>query len=150
MSPKTWLAINWVSFHQPVLSAVTLETANNLIMEAQAILRDCPTSPQKMRLLADMIRGRQVDQAQGLLKFSKKDASIRLEKLLMSAVANWMRKNEDQSLESSSLYVKKIFVDGGRMMKRLRPAPQGRGHRILKRSNHITIVVDASVNTENA
>ncbi|MFM7699462.1 MAG: 50S ribosomal protein L22 [Bacteroidota bacterium] len=119
-------------------------------MEAQAILRDCPTSPQKMRLLADMIRGRQVDQAQGLLKFSKKDASIRLEKLLMSAVANWMRKNEDQSLESSSLYVKKIFVDGGRMMKRLRPAPQGRGHRILKRYNHSTIVVDASVNTENA
>ena len=150
MSPKTWWVISWESFRQPVLSAVTPGIANKSIMEAQAILRDCPTSPQKMRLLADMIRGRQVDQAQGLLKFSKKDASVRLEKLLMSAVSNWMRKNEDQSLEASSLYVKKIFVDGGRMMKRLRPAPQGRGHRILKRSNHITIIVDASVNTENA
>lgn len=119
-------------------------------MEAKAILRDCPTSPQKMRLLADMIRGRKVDQAQGLLKFSKKDASARLEKLLMSAVANWERKNEDLSLESAELYVKQIFVDGGRMLKRLRPAPQGRGHRILKRSNHITIVVDATSNSENA
>jgi large subunit ribosomal protein L22 len=118
-------------------------------MEAKAILRDCPTSPQKMRLLADMIRGRKVDQAQGLLKFSKKDASARLEKLLLSAVANWERKNEDQSLESAELYVKQIFVDGGRMLKRLRPAPQGRGHRILKRSNHITLVVDAKNAIQN-
>ena len=118
-------------------------------MEAKAILRDCPTSPQKMRLLADMIRGRKVDQAQGLLKFSKKDASARLEKLLLSAVANWERKNEDQSLESAELYVKQTFVDGGRMLKRLRPAPQGRGHRILKRSNHITLVVDAKNAIQN-
>jgi large subunit ribosomal protein L22 len=112
-------------------------------MEAVAILRDCPTSPRKMRLLADLIRGQHIDRATGILRFSKKHASINMEKLLLSAVSNWEKTNAETSLEVASLYVKRVQVDGGRMLKRLRPAPQGRGHRIRKRSNHITLVVDA-------
>jgi len=112
-------------------------------MEAVAILRDCPTSPRKMRLLADLIRGQQIDRATGILRFSKKHASINMEKLLLSAISNWEKSNSDASLEEAGLYVKRIQVDEGRMLKRLRPAPQGRGHRIRKRSNHITLVVDA-------
>ena len=112
-------------------------------MEAVAILRDCPTSPRKMRLLADLIRGQQIDRARGILRFSKKHASINMEKLLLSAISNWEKSNSDTSLEEAGLYVKRIQVDEGRMLKRLRPAPQGRGHRIRKRSNHITLVVDS-------
>lgn len=111
-------------------------------MEARAILKNVPTSPRKMRLVADMIRGQKVSKALGLLKFQPNAASPVLHKLLLSAVANWEQMNEDAKLEDAELYVKTVFVDGGRMLKRLRPAPQGRAHRIRKRSNHITIVID--------
>lgn len=113
-----------------------------------ARLNNCPTSPRKMRLVADIIRGKQVDKALGILRFTKKEAATRLEKLLLSAIANWQAKNEGVRLEDSQLYVKEIFVDSGRVLKRLRPAPQGRAYRIRKRSNHVTIVVD-SKNTNN-
>ncbi|MCL4481380.1 MAG: 50S ribosomal protein L22 [Bacteroidetes bacterium] len=105
----------------------------------QAVLRDCPTSPRKMRLVTDMIRGMAVNHALDVLKFSTKEASRRVEKLLLSAVANWQAKNEGVRLEESNLYVQEVFVDSARMLKRLRPAPQGRGHRIRKRSNHVTV-----------
>lgn len=110
--------------------------------KAFAILRDCPTSPRKMRLVADMIRGEEINRALGLLRYSKKEASIRLEKLLRSAIANWEAKNEGARLEDTPLCVKEIYVDSARMLKRIQPAPQGRAHRIRKRSNHVTIVVD--------
>ncbi|MCX2745037.1 50S ribosomal protein L22 [Mangrovivirga sp. M17] len=112
-------------------------------MEAIAKLNNVPTSPRKMRLVADMIRGERVNRALNILKFDSKHGSARLEKLLLSAIANWQQKNEDADLEEADLYVKTIFVDSGRMLKRLRPAPQGRAHRIRKRSNHVTIVVDS-------
>ena len=108
-----------------------------------AKLNNCPTSPRKMRLVADLIRGRKVDYALHILKFNAKDASGRLEKLLMSAIANWQSKNEGARIEDANLIVKEVFVDGGRQLKRLRPAPQGRGYRIRKRSNHITLVLDS-------
>ena len=108
-----------------------------------ASLRNCPTSPRKMKLVADLIRGKEVNQALGILKFSKQDASFRLEKLLLSAIDNWKQKNEGANVEDANLYVKTIFVDSARVLKRLRPAPQGRAHRILKRSNHVTIFVDS-------
>ena len=117
--------------------------------KAIATLRDCPTSPRKMRLVADMIRGVEINRALGLLRFSKKEASIRLEKLLRSAIANWEAKNENERLEDAKLCVKEIFVDGGRMLKRVQPAPQGRAYRVRKRSNHVTIVVDKMVTEEN-
>ena len=110
--------------------------------KAFAILRDCPTSPRKMRLVADMIRGEEINKALGMLRYSKKEASIRLEKLLRSAIANWEAKNEGVRLEDTPLCVKEIYVDSARMLKRIQPAPQGRAHRIRKRSNHVTIVVD--------
>lgn len=113
-------------------------------MEAVARLRDVPTSPRKMRLIADLIRGQRVSRALGLLKYQPQAGAAILQKVLLSAVANWQQKNEDERIEDADLYVKTIFVDGGPMLKRLRPAPQGRGHRIRKRSNHITIVVDSA------
>ena len=113
-------------------------------MEAIAKLNDCPTSPRKMRLVVDLIRGQKVENALHILKYNTKEASQRVEKLLLSAIANWQAKNEGVRMEESELYVKSIMVDGGRQLKRLRPAPQGRGHRILKRSNHITLVVASS------
>lgn len=113
-------------------------------MEAVARLRDVPTSPRKMRLIADLIRGQRVSRALGLLKYQPQAGAAVLQKVLLSAVANWQQKNEDERIEDADLYVKTIFVDGGPMLKRLRPAPQGRGHRIRKRSNHITIVVDSA------
>jgi len=109
--------------------------------QARAILRNCPTSPRKMRLVADLIRGVEVNKALDILKFSKKEASRRLEKLLLSAISNWQQKNEGAKVEESGLYVKEIYVDGGRTLKRLRPAPQGRAYRIRKRSNHVTVVL---------
>ena len=112
-------------------------------MEAIAKLNNCPTSPRKMRLVVDLIRGQEVDKALNILKFSKKEASRRVEKLLLSAVSNWQNKNEGARLEDSDLYVKAVFVDQGRSLKRLRPAPQGRAHRIRKRSNHVTIILDS-------
>jgi len=110
---------------------------------AYAKLRNVPTSPRKMRLVVDMIRGKEVNLALNLLKFSTKEASSKVEKLLLSAVANWKGKNEKVRLEDANLYVKEIFVDEGRILKRLRPAPQGRAHRIRKRSNHVTVLVDS-------
>ncbi|MDO4228771.1 MAG: 50S ribosomal protein L22 [Capnocytophaga sp.] len=117
---------------------------------AFAKLNNCPTSPRKMRLVADLVRGQQVDKALAILKFNQKEASARLEKLLLSAIANWQAKNEDADLENAGLFVKEIRVDGGTMLKRLRPAPQGRAHRIRKRSNHVTVVLGAkNYNTES-
>ena len=113
-------------------------------MEAVAKLNNCPTSPRKMRLLADLIRGKRVEEAFNILVFNaKKENSLRLEKLLRSAIANWEQKNEGIKVEDSELVIKTIFVDGGAMVKRIRPAPQGRAHRIRKRSNHVTLIVDS-------
>ena len=114
-------------------------------MEAVARLKKCPTSPRKMRLVADNIRGIDVEHALNILKFTNKEAANRLEKLLLSAVANWQSKNEGERIEESDLFVKSVFVDSARMLKRLRPAPMGRGHRIRKRSNHVTIIVDSKL-----
>lgn len=111
-------------------------------MEARAILRDVPTSPRKMRLLADLIRGQKVSKALSILKFQTQGGSPVMHKVLLSAVANWQQGNTESKIEDADLYVKTVFVDGGRILKRLRPAPQGRAHRIRKRSNHITIIVD--------
>jgi len=116
---------------------------------AFAKLNNCPTSPRKMRLVADLVRGERVEKALNILKFSQKEASNRLEKLLLSAVANWQAKNEEADVETAELFVQEIRVDGGSMLKRLRPAPQGRAHRIRKRSNHVTIVVGANNNTQS-
>ena len=116
---------------------------------AFAKLNNCPTSPRKMRLVADLVRGEKVERALQVLKFSSKDASRKLEKLLLSAIANWQAKNEDASIEEAELFVKEIRVDGGSMLKRLRPAPQGRAHRIRKRSNHVTIVLGENNNTQS-
>lgn len=118
---------------------------------AIASLRDCPTSPRKMRIVADTVRGVEVNKALALLRYSKKEASVRLEKLLRSAIANWEAKNPTERLEDTKLCVKEIKVDGGRMLKRIQPAPQGRAHRIRKRSNHVTIIVDKmAVETKTA
>ena len=116
---------------------------------AFAKLNNCPTSPRKMRLMADLVRGERAEKALHILKFSSKEASRRLEKLLLSAIANWQAKNEDASIEDADLFVKEIRVDGGTMLKRLRPAPQGRAHRIRKRSNHVTVVIGSLNNTES-
>ncbi|MFP4664143.1 MAG: 50S ribosomal protein L22 [Bacteroidales bacterium] len=109
-----------------------------------AVLKNCPTSPRKMRLMADLIRGKQVDEALDILKFSSKEASQRLEKLLMSAIANWQAKNEGVRIEDANLLVSEVFVDSARMLKRIQPAPQGRAYRIRKRSNHVTIQVESA------
>jgi large subunit ribosomal protein L22 len=106
-----------------------------------AVLRNCPTSPRKMRLVADMIKGVEVNKALDMLKFSSKEASRRVEKLLLSAIANWQAKNEGARLEDVNLYVKTAYVDQSRSLKRIQPAPQGRAHRIKKRSNHVTVVI---------
>ena len=110
---------------------------------AFAKLNNCPTSPRKMRLVADMVRGMDVDKALFLLKNSPKEASGRLEKLVLSALNNWEQKNEGARLEEAGLYISEISVDSARMLKRIQPAPQGRAHRIRKRSNHVTVVLDA-------
>ncbi len=106
-----------------------------------AKLNGCPTSPRKMRIVADLVRGMEVEKALQILKFNPKEASINLEKLLLSAIANWQAKNEDDAIEDAGLFIKEIFVDSASMLKRLRPAPQGRAHRIRKRSNHVTLVL---------
>ena len=112
-------------------------------MKAVAKLNNVPTSPRKMRLIADLIRGKKVDLALNTLKFDSKVGSKRLEKLLLSAISNWQEKNKDDKIEDANLFIKEIYVNGGKMIKRLRPAPQGRSHRIRKRSNHVTIVLDS-------
>jgi large subunit ribosomal protein L22 len=116
---------------------------------AFAKLNNCPTSPRKMRLVADLIRGVQAEKALAILRFNQKEASRRLEKLLLSALANWQAKNEDLNVEDADLFVKEIRVDSGTMLKRLRPAPQGRAHRIRKRSNHVTLVLGSNNNIES-
>lgn len=105
----------------------------------RAVLRNVPTSPRKMRLVTDMIRGQEVNRALDILKFSTKESSRRVEKLLLSAIANWQAKNEGSRLEDSNLYIKEVQVDGGRILRRIQTAPQGRAYRIRKRSNHITL-----------
>jgi|TARA_B110000977_G_scaffold192529_1_gene266176 large subunit ribosomal protein L22 len=116
---------------------------------AFAKLNNCPTSPRKMRLVADLVRGKQVEPALAILKFNQKEASGKIEKLLLSAIANWQAKNEDANIEDADLFVKEIRVDGGSMLKRLRPAPQGRAHRIRKRSNHVTLVLGDNNNIQS-
>ncbi len=111
---------------------------------AFAKLNNCPISPRKMRLVADQVRGEQIGKALTILKFSSKEASRRLEKLLLSAISNWQTKNESEDIEKADLVVKEIRVDGGKILKRLRPAPQGRAHRIRKRSNHVTLVLGSN------
>lgn len=113
-----------------------------------AKLNNVPTSPRKMRLVADMIRGMEVNKALGVLKFSTKEASRKVEKLLKSAIANWEQKS-GRKADQETLYVTNIYVDGGTMLKRLQTAPQGRGYRIRKRSNHITIFVNTKNTNEN-
>ena len=116
----------------------------------QAILKNCPTSPRKMRLVTDLISGKEVNKALDILKYSKQEPSRKLEKLLLSAIANWQAKNEGARVEESNLYVKTVHVDGGRALKRLQTAPQGRAYRIKKRSNHVTLVLDSRIKeTEN-
>jgi large subunit ribosomal protein L22 len=111
---------------------------------AIAQLRKSPIAPRKMRLVADLIRGVEVNKALNILQFSSKDAAKSLEKLLRSAIANWEQKNEEADITEENLIVSKIEVGGGAMLKRIRPAPQGRAHRIRKRSNHVTIIIDGS------
>ena len=126
--------------------------ANQLKEERQnkyyAVLRNCPTSPRKMRLVTDMIKGVEVNKALDMLKFSSKEASRKVEKLLLSAIANWQTKNEGARIEESNLVVTEAKVDVSRTLKRIQPAPQGRAHRIKKRSNHVTIVIDSLNATE--
>lgn len=115
---------------------------------AFAKLLDVPSSPRKMRLVVDMVRGMEVNRALGVLKFSNKEAAARMEKLVRSAVANWEAKNERKA-DAGELYISTIFVSPAPMLKRLRTAPQGRGYRIRKRANHVTVVVD-TIDNKNA
>ena len=115
---------------------------------AFAKLNNCPTSPRKMRLVADLVRGQKVERALNILRFSSKEASRKLEKLVLSAINNWEQKNAEGNVSEAGLFIKTITVDGGMMLKRLRPAPQGRAHRIRKRSNHVTIVLGSNDNTQ--
>ena len=128
------------------LKANAMKEARKTI--AFAKLNNCPTSPRKMRLIADLIRGMDADKALSQLKLNPKEASGRMEKLLLSALANWEVKNEGKRMDESNLYISEVRVDSGRMLKRIQAAPQGRAHRIRKRSNHVTLVVD-SRNTDN-
>lgn len=116
---------------------------------AFAKLNNCPTSPRKMRIVADSVRGKKVEMALTILKFSQKEASNKLEKLLISAISNWQAKNEDSDVEEANLFVKEIRVDSAGMLKRLRPAPQGRAHRIRKRSNHVTLILGSKNSTDS-
>ena len=128
-----------------VLKRAKLEAIKEAAKKGQSVahLHNAPTSPRKMRLVADLIRGQRVNHALNILKYEAKHPSGPLEKLLLSAISNWEIKNSDAKLEEADLYVKEIFVGGGRILKRLRPAPQGRAHRVRKRSNHVTLVVDS-------
>lgn len=128
------------------ISAEARKETNKILYFAK--LNNVPTSPRKMRLVADMIRGMEVNKALGVLRFSTKEASNRMEKLLRSAISNWEQKTE-QKAEAGELYVTAVHVDSARMLKRLRPAPQGRGYRIRKRSNHVTLFVDKVNNNQN-
>ncbi len=117
-------------------------------MEAVAKLRNCPIAPRKMRLVADLIRGKKANTALGLLQFDSKAGSPYIEKLLLSAISNWNIKHEDMDVEEADLFIKEIYVDEGKTLKRVQPAPQGRAHRVRKRSNHVTLVLAASTVVE--
>ena len=127
-------------------SAEARKEANKTLYVAK--LMNNPTSPQKTRLVADLIRGVDVDKALGILQYSPREAAPKMHKLLRSAIANWQAKNDGKRLEDSQLYVKQIMVDEGRTMKRMRTAPQGRGYRIRKRSNHITMILGSRVDEQ--
>ena len=118
-------------------------------MEAVAKLNNYPTGPRKMRLLADVIRGMEVEKALAILEFHPQHNAVPLAKLLKSAINNWEQKNSGESAADSNLVVKTVFVDGGRTLKRMRPAPQGRGYRVRKRSNHVTMIVDTKSDSKN-
>ena len=122
--------------------AVTKENMKQNNKRAVAKLNNCPTSPRKMRIVADLVRGKSVDQALDIFRFSQKEASRKLEKLLLSAISNWQTKNKEANIEEANLYIHEIKVDSASMLKRIRTAPQGRAHRIRKRSNHVTLVLD--------
>ena len=124
--------------------AAQIKAANRNL--AFAKLNNCPSSPRKMRLVADLVRGKEIEEALAILKFTQKQAATQVEKLLLSAIANWEAKNKDVAIETAGLFVKEIKVDSAGMLKRLRPAPQGRAHRIRKRSNHLTIVLGQTNN----
>ncbi len=121
-------------------SAELIKKANKT--KAFAKLRNCSTSPRKMRLIVDMIRGKEVNDALDILRYSPQEAARKVEKLILSAVNNWQQKNEGSRLEDNQLYIKEIFVDAGKTLKRIRPAARGRAHRIRKRTNHVTVIVD--------
>lgn len=127
------------------------EFANRLKEEKKskyiAVLRKSPSSPRKMRYVVDMIRGVEVNKALDILKYSNKEAAGSVEKLLLSAIANWQAKNEGARVEDSNLFVKEVFVDGGTMVKRMKTAPQGRAYRVRKRSNHVTVIIDSANNS---
>ena len=129
--------------------AVTKENMKENNNIAIAKLNNCPTSPRKMRIVADLVRGKSVDQALDIFRFSQKEASRKLEKLLLSAILNWEAKNKEANIEDVNLYIHEIKVDSASMLKRIRTAPQGRAHRIRKRSNHVTIVLNTKDNTQS-
>ena len=129
--------------------AVTKENMKQNNNIAIAKLNNCPTSPRKMRIVADLVRGKSVDQALDIFRFSQKEASRKLEKLLLSAISNWQVKNKEANIEDANLYIHEIKVDSASMLKRIRTAPQGRAHRIRKRSNHVTIVLNTKDNTQS-
>lgn len=135
------------------MGARKTEFANRLKEERKkkffAVLRNCPSSPRKMRYVVDMIRGIDVNRALDILKYSNKEAAAKVEKLLLSAIANWQAKNEGTRVEDSNLFVKEVFVDGGRMLKRMKTAPQGRAYRVRKRSNHVTLIIDSAIASSN-
>jgi len=116
--------------------------------KAYASLNNCPTSPRKMRLVTELIKGTEVKKALDILKFTPREPAKKIEKLLLSAISNWQQKNEGVRIEDSKLYVKEVFVEQGKTLKRLRTAPQGRAHRIRKRSNHVRIILDNMVTNE--
>ena len=126
-----------------------VQTLNNKEMEAVAKLNNYPTGPRKMRLIADVIRGMEVEKALAILEFHPQHNAVPLAKLLKSAISNWEQKNNGASAADSKLVVKTVFVDGGRTLKRMRPAPQGRGYRVRKRSNHVTMIVDTKSDSKN-
>ena len=129
--------------------AVTKENMKENNNIAVAKLNNCPTSPRKMRIVADLVRGKSVDQALDIFRFSQKEASRKLEKLLLSAISNWQSKNKEVNIEDANLYIHEIKVDSASMLKRIRTAPQGRAHRIRKRSNHVTILLNTKDNTQS-
>ena len=129
--------------------AITKENIKENNNLAIAKLNNCPTSPRKMRIVADLVRGKSVDQALDIFRFSQKEASRKLEKLLLSAISNWQTKNKEANIEEANLYIHEIKVDSASMLKRIRTAPQGRAHRIRKRSNHVTIVLNTKDNTQS-